>query len=190
MKLLVTLAMALALAACNGPTFNGIVLDPPERAPRFRLVDSAGTPFDLEQQRGKVVLVFFGYTHCPDVCPTTLLDWKKVADSLGKADAAQVEFVFVSVDPERDTPATTARYAARFRPGFLGLTGSREQIDALMRSWKVAAYRDGVPSDTVTVYTMSHPSQVFVIDRDGRLRLLHRAGLSPAQITSDIKALL
>ena len=134
-------------------------------------------------------MLFFGYTHCPDVCPTTLVDWRHVADSLGPK-AADVRFVFVSVDPARDTPAITQRYAARFSPQFLGVTGTSGAIDSLLASWKVAAFRDGVPGDTSQSYTVSHPSQTFVIDRSGALRLLHRAGLTPAQITADIRALL
>jgi protein SCO1 len=135
------------------------------------------------------VLVFFGYTHCPDVCPTTMVDWRKATDSLG-AKASGATFVFVSVDPERDTPALAQRYAARFSPSFLGLTGTRPQIDSLLATWKLSAFRDGVPGDTAASYTVSHPSQVFVIDREGQLRLLQQAGLTPAQIASDIEALL
>jgi protein SCO1/2 len=183
------LAGLLLLAACSAaPAFNGVVLDPPDPAPPLRLADSAGTRFDLGAETGKVALVFFGYTHCPDVCPTTLVDWRHVADSLG-SQAAKVRFVFVSVDPDRDTPAVAQRYAARFSPAFLGLTGTSAQIDSIKSAWKIASYRDGVPTDTTT-YTVSHPSQVFVIDRQGRLRLMHRQGLTPAQITADIKALL
>ncbi len=185
-----TLAGLLLVAACAAtPDFNGIVLDPPEAAPPLQLADSAGVPFDLAADKGKVALVFFGYTHCPDVCPTTLVDWRHVADSLG-SNAGKVRFIFVSVDPDRDTPAIVQRYAARFSPTFIGLTGTSAQIDAIKAAWKIASYRDGVPSDTATAYTVTHPSQVFVVDRDGKLRLMHRQGLTPAQIIADIKALL
>lgn len=135
------------------------------------------------------MLVFFGYTHCPDVCPTTLVDWRHAADSLGSR-ASDVRFVFVSVDPERDTPAITARYVARFSPSFVGVTGSRSEIDATLAEWKLAAFRDGLPDGPGAAYTVSHPSQVFVVDRDGKLRLMHRAGLTPTQIAADIRALL
>ncbi len=182
-------SLLFALAACASPTFNGVVLDPAEAAPPLRLTDSSGAPFDLAQQRGKVVLVFFGYTHCPDVCPTTLVDWRHVADSLG-TKATGVQFVFVSVDPERDTPALVQRYAARFSPAFVGLTGTRPQIDSLKSAWNIAAFRDVGAADTTSTYTVSHPSQVFVIDTDGKLRLMHRPGLTTAQVTADVKALL
>lgn len=187
--LLTGIGFVLSLAGCDGPAFNGIALDPPEPAPALDLADSTGKPFTMADQRGKVVLVFFGYTHCPDICPTTLLDWKKASAELGR-DTSKVRFVFVSVDPERDTPAVAQRYASRFSPAFTGLGGSRDQIEAMLRTWKLAAFRDGVPGDTAQVYTVSHPSQVFVIDPEGRLRLMHRAGLTPAQISSDIRALL
>ncbi len=183
------LASALLLAACGSPSYNGAALDPAEPAPAIRLADSSGTPFELAAQHGNVVLVFFGYTHCPDVCPTTLADWRHVADSLG-AKAAAVRFVFVSVDPERDTPASVQRYAARFSPQFIGLTGTPSQIDSLKSAWHIAAFRDGNPSDTSSMYIVSHPSQVFVIDNTGKLVLMQSAGLTVSQITSDIKALL
>lgn len=189
MRVLAGTCLLVLAAACASPAFNGVVLDPPELAPSLRLADSTGGYFDLAQEKGKVVLVFFGYTHCPDVCPTTLVDWRHAADSLA-AKVSGVRFVFVSVDPERDTPAIAQRYAARFSPAFLGLTGSRAQIDAAMAAWKIAAFRDGVQTGENTAYTVSHPSQVFVVDRDGKLRLMHRAGLPSAQIVADIKALL
>jgi protein SCO1 len=182
-------ATLLLLVACGAPSFNGVAFEQPESAPQLRLRDSSGTPFDLAGERGKVVLIFFGYTHCPDVCPTTLADWKHVADSLG-TKRERVRFLFVSVDPERDLPASVQRYAARFDPMFLGLTGTRTAVDTLLSNWKIAAYRDGVPSDTGVSYLMAHPSQVFVVDRDGKLRLMHRAGLTVQQITADIRGLL
>ncbi len=179
----------LLLTACVSPPFNGVALEPSEPAPALRLTDSSGRRFDLQDQRGKVVLLFFGYTHCPDICPTTLVDWKRAADSLGKK-REQVRFVFISVDPERDSAAAVQRYAARFSPDILGLTGTRAQVDSVMRTWKIAAYRDGPVRDTGSAYLMAHPSQVFVVDREGQLRLLHRAGLTPSQIASDIRVLL
>lgn len=189
MPLLLRLVLAVSVIACSSATFNGVELSPAEPAPALRLADSTGRVFDLSRERGKVVLVFFGYTHCPDICPTTLADWKRAADSLG-ALALETRFVFVSVDPERDTPGVAQRYAARFSPAFLGLTGSRAEIDSALAGWRLAAFRDGIPGDTSTSYTVSHPSQVFVIDPGGRLRLMHRAGLTPMQIRDDIRALL
>jgi protein SCO1 len=178
-----------ALAACGAPAFNGVVLEPPDPAPALTIADSAGRPFDLRAERGKVVLLFFGYTHCPDVCPTTLVDWRKVRDSL-RADAGRVRFVFVSVDPERDTPASAQRYVARFAPEFIGLATSRPATDSLLAAWKLAAHRDDAGRDTLSAYTVSHPSQVFVVDGAGLLRLMLRPGLSAAQVAADVRALL
>jgi protein SCO1 len=189
MRLVLAAALAVATASCSPPSFNGVVLDPPEKAPMLRLSDSTGTAFDVAQQGGKVVLVFFGYTHCPDVCPTTLVDWRHVADSLG-THAKDVRFVFVSVDPARDTPALAQRYAARFSPQFVGLTGTAAAIDSLKGAWQIASFRDGAAADTSSTYTVTHPSQVFVVDRDGRLRLMQRPGLTVAQVAADIRALL
>ena len=189
MPLLLRLVLGVTVIACTSPTFNGVELSPAEPAPALRLADSAGRVFDLATERGKVVLVFFGYTHCPDICPTTLADWKRAADSL-RALNLKTRFVFVSVDPERDTPGVAQRYAARFSPAFIGLTGSRAQIDSALAGWRLGAFRDGIPGDTGSSYTVSHPSQVFVIDPAGQLRLMHRAGLTPMQIRDDIRALL
>jgi protein SCO1 len=180
----------LLLTACVESSFNGVVFEPAEPAPTLVLADSSGKRFDLAAERDRVTLVFFGYTHCPDVCPTTLLDWRAAADSLGDERAARVGFVFVSVDPERDTPAIAQRYAARFNSRFLGLTGSRTEIDSLLARWHVAAFRDGTPGAERVNYTVTHPSQVFVIDRTGKLRLMQRQGLTPVQIAADIKELL
>lgn len=189
MRAALGIALLVAAAACGSPALNGVAIESPEQAPVLRLTDSTGTAFDLAAQKGKVVLIFFGYTHCPDVCPTTLVDWRKAAAALGPA-VSDARFVFVTVDPERDTPAVAQRYAARFSPDFIGLSGTRAEIDSTLARWKLAAFRDGIPGDTSSSYTVSHPSQVFVIDPDGKLRLLHRAGLTPTQIAADIKALL
>jgi protein SCO1 len=181
-------AALLALAACTAPQFHGVAIDPPEPAAELDLADSTGARFRLSDARGNVVLIFFGYTHCPDICPTTLADWRKVADLLG-TDVVRVRFVFVSVDPERDEVAAVQRYAHRFSPHIRGFTGSRARIDALLARWHLAAYRDGAPTDTIS-YLVAHPAHVFVVDRQGQLRLLHKAGLTPTQIASDIRALL
>ncbi len=185
-RLLPSLALVASLAACT-PDFHGVVLDPPDPAAPLALVDSTGRAFDLAGERGKVVLVFFGYTHCPDICPTTLADWTKAKRLLGDA-SRDVRWIFASVDPARDTPAVAQRYAAKFDPGFLGLSGDEAQVAAAMAAWKVASVRDAGGTDAT--YTVSHPSSVFVIDREGRVRLLHRNGLPAAQIADDIRALL
>ncbi|MCU0626376.1 MAG: SCO family protein [Gemmatimonadaceae bacterium] len=185
-SLLAGVACAL-LGACTGPDFRGVVLEPPEPAPALALADSNGTVLDLAGERGKVVLVFFGYTHCPDICPTTLADWRKAKGLLGD-EARAVRWLFVTVDPERDTPQLAHRYAARFDRDFRGLSGTPDQVRAAMAAWKIGSVRDAGGTDSS--YTVSHPSVVFVLDREGRVRLLHRQGMPPSAIAADIRALL
>jgi protein SCO1/2 len=142
---------AVAAGACDQlrpPRFHGAAIEPPQPAPALRLPVAAATPrhtFDLARataDSARAALVFFGYTHCPDVCPTTLHDWVRVKRALG-ADSARVRFAFVTVDPERDTPAAVARYVAAIDPGFVGLAGTRADVDAVQREWGVASFRDG-----------------------------------------------
>jgi protein SCO1/2 len=134
------LATLLLLAACQDPgSFRGIALDPPEPAPAMRLATAQGDTFDLAEQRGKVVLLFFGYTQCPDVCPTTLSDWARIRTELGD-DADEVRFVFVSVDPARDTPQASAAYARKFDPSFVGLTADPAMLPTLMKGFKITAF--------------------------------------------------
>jgi protein SCO1 len=182
------LGLVLIIAACREPRFNGTAIEPPETAAEIDLRDSSGNRFRLSDQRGAVTLVFFGYTHCPDVCPATLADWRKVAVALGD-DVQRVRFVFISVDPERDHPAALQRYAARFSPHIRGLTGSRPAIDSLLGRWHLGAFRSSAPTDTLS-YLVGHPSQVFVVDREGRVRLTQSGGMTTSQIADDIRALL
>src|SRR6185437_9983166 len=131
--------------------------------------------FSLADQRGSVVLLYFGYTHCPDVCPTTLSDWKRVKTSLGR-DASRVRFVFVSVDPDRDDP------------DFIGATGDSATLAGIEHSFHVSSSRE--ESASASGYSMTHPSQTFVIDKSGNLRLLYSFGMQTSDVVSDIRQLL
>ena len=115
--------VALLLLSCGGPSFRGSVLEEPVPVPELALIDQFGQPFHPEDQRGQVVLLFFGYTSCADVCPTTLASWRRVREALGE-DAARARFVFVTVDPERDTPDRLGLHVNAFHPDFVGLTGT------------------------------------------------------------------
>jgi protein SCO1/2 len=188
-------AVVATAAACDRlapPAFHGAALEPPAPAPALRLPVAAPAPrdtFDLARataDSGRAALVFFGYTHCPDVCPTTLHDWARVRRLLGD-DAARVRFLFVTVDPERDTPAAVARYVAAVDPAILGLAGTRAEVDAAQRAWGVASYRDGGGGDA---YTVAHPAQVFAVDRAGRLRLTYALGARPDDVAADLRRLL
>lgn len=174
------------LAACDEPV-RGVVFEDPLPAAALVLARPGGEPFDLAAEKGTVVAIFFGYTHCPDVCPTTLSDWARARRALGKR-GDRVRFVFVSVDPERDTPALTAAYAEQFDSTFVGLSGSVEEIEAIKRSWGIAAYREGdVESDS---YAVAHPAATFVVDRQGRVRMLIEPGVPGAEMARSLRRLL
>jgi protein SCO1/2 len=185
-SLMATLGV-LILAGCREPEFNGVRFDPPEPAPAVSLSRADGSTFKLQDQRGSVVLVFFGYTHCPDVCPTTLADWKKVMHALGSS-AKRVTFVFISVDPARDTPAAVQHYVDGFDPSFVGLSGDSAQVARAESEFHVSASRDDAAA--ATGYTMTHSSQTFVIDMQNRVRLLYPFGIPPVSIVADVRKLL
>lgn len=131
----------------------------------FSLVDQHGRPFTEASFAGKPTLLFFGYTFCPDVCPTTLLEAGMWMQALG-ADADRLRVVFVSVDPERDTPEKLATYLSSFDPRFLGLSGSRAEVDRAIKAWRVYARKvEGKGGD----YTMDHTASVYLLDAQGRL---------------------
>src|SRR5665213_30560 len=132
---LVAAASIIALAAgCKPVSFHGTAYEPPEKAPSVVLQKASGGEFSLADQHGSVVLLFFGYTHCPDLCPTTLTDWKRVKSALGR-DASRVRFVFISVDPARDDPATLQRYVSRFDPDFIGATSDTATLARIEHSF-------------------------------------------------------
>jgi len=138
----------------------------PRPAPALRLAQDDGTMFDLALERGKAVVLFFGYTHCPDVCPTTLADFISVKHALG-TQADRVRWVFVSVDWGRDRPVDAMRYARGFDPAFIGLAGDSVTLAPILRGFGVAAFRD--PADSLGNYAVSHTASVFVVDAAGRL---------------------
>lgn len=179
-------ACLLAASACEGPV-HGTVKERPAPAPPLVLADAEGRAFDLASERGKVVLLYFGYTHCPDVCPTVLADWARARRALG-TKAAGVRFVFVSVDPDRDTPAVARAYAMQFDSSFVGLTGTEESLGRIKRDWGFAAFPEG---DTRTPdYGVVHPASTFVVDRQGRLLLLYSPGVAFEDLASDLRKLL
>ncbi|MCS7206459.1 MAG: SCO family protein [Dehalococcoidia bacterium] len=161
-------ALALQVRASPPYTFYGATFTPPHLAPDLALTDTEGNPFHLANFRNKVVLVFFGYTHCPDVCPATLVAVRQVLERLG-GDAQRVQFVFVSVDPERDTPERLRTYVKGFDPRYIGLTGTPEQVALVANAYGVRYYKEDIGS--AGGYTVAHTAFVFVIDPAGRLRL-------------------
>jgi protein SCO1/2 len=183
---LCVLVTGVALAACGEP-MRGIEFRDAEPAAPLVFTAYDGTRFDLAAEQGKIVLVYFGYTHCPDVCPTTMSHWARAKRALGeKADG--VRWVFVSMDPDRDTPELALRYARQFDPAFLGVTGTTAELEALKRAWGIAAYPEGDTRENN--YTVAHPAHTFLVDRDGKLRYLYEPGVSGEDLAKDLRQLL
>ncbi|MFD1710045.1 SCO family protein [Ottowia sp. GY511] len=178
------------LAACDPskPQFYAIDITGADYAKDFQLTDFDGKPRTLADFKGKVVVLFFGFTQCPDVCPTTMTELAQVKQSLG-ADGDKVQGLFVSIDPERDTPAVLKEYMRNFDPTFLGLyAGSPEKLAALAKDFKV--YYKKVDGKTPTSYTMDHTAASFIYDPQGRLRLYARYGMGAQPLANDIKLLI
>lgn len=180
----------LALAACHAdprPEFLATDITGAEFARDFSLVDHNGQQRTLADFRGKAVAIFFGYTHCPDVCPTTLSDFAAALRQLGP-DAERVQVIFVTVDPERDTPELLRQFVPAFNPGFLGMYSDRETLKQLAKEFKVVYQKTAVkaPDD----YLIDHSAGTYVYDPQGNLRLLMPYGSRPDAIARDLKTLL
>jgi protein SCO1/2 len=153
----------------------------------FSLTDHTGKPRTLADYKGKVVLVFFGYTQCPDVCPTTMAEMASVMQKLGP-QADQVQVLFITLDPERDTPALLSSYVPAFDKRFVGLYGTPEQTAKVAKDFKV--FYSKVPGKEPGSYTIDHTAGSYVFDREGRLRLFIRHGGGADPIVHDIRQLL
>ena len=187
--LLVALAGCTLLAACGDgkPSFKNTDLTGASYGRDFQLTDHTGRPRTLADFRGKVVTLFFGFTRCPDVCPTTLAEMRDVLGKLGE-DAKRVQVIFVTVDPERDTEALLAKYITAFDPSFIGLRGDAAQTAAVAKEFKVFfEKRAGTTPDS---YTIDHTAGTYVIDPHGRLRLFVRHAQNPDPLVSDLKLIL
>jgi protein SCO1/2 len=168
-------------------TYQGSYIDPPLPAADFSLDSTDGTVFRLSEKRGQVVLLFFGYTHCPDVCPTTLLDFRQVKASLG-AEAGKVDFIFVTVDPERDTIEHLGSYVTRFDPSFIGLSGNFDEMQTVWDAYGV--YRDVQDMGSAAGYLIDHTARVYVIDQSGDLTLTFPFGMESESMAEDIRHLV
>jgi len=180
---------ATALAACteSKPQFKSIDLTGADYAKDFQLTDHNGQARSLKDFHGKVVVMFFGYTQCPDVCPTSMAEMAEAKKLLG-ADGDKVQGLFVTVDPERDTPELLKAYMANFDPTFLALRGTPEQLAALAKDFKL--YFKKVEGKTPGSYTMDHSAASYVYDTQGRLRLYTRYGSGAQALASDLQLLL
>ncbi len=152
----------------------------------FSLIDQSGRPFTEKDLAGKPSLVFFGFTHCPDICPTKLFEITQMLDSLG-ADAGKVNVVFITVDPERDTTELLSTYLGSFHAGIRGLTGSEEQVTQAMRAYRAFARK--VPLDAGG-YTMDHTTFVYLMDRQGQFVSTFDVARDPAKAAQDLRRYL
>ena len=192
-----TLLLAAALALLAGcerpdsepakPAFKGIDITGAPYASKLDLPDADGKPRTLADFKGKVVVVFFGYTQCPDVCPATMAELSDVKRQLGP-DGARVQAIFVTVDPERDTPALLKAYVGNFGPDFVALRGTPEQTKEAARNFKV--FYAKVPGKTEGNYTMDHTAGLFVFDTQGKVRLFTRHDSGSEALREDLKLLL
>lgn len=187
--LFVCLLALLMLAACESkPVFNALDITGIQGYGNgFRLIDHSGKPRTLADFRGKAVVIFFGFTQCPDVCPTTLSDMRQVMQKLG-ADAEKLQVLFVTVDPKRDSQEILAQYVPSFNPTFLGLRGDDAATDKVARDFKIV--HQIVEGKTPESYTVNHTAASLVFDTQGRLRLFINYGMEVDKITADIKLLL
>jgi protein SCO1/2 len=184
----------LALAGCSEKSggqdaggFSGIDITGADYATGFSLTDHNGQIRTLADFKGKVVVIFFGFTQCPDVCPTSLGELAQAKKLLG-ADGERLQGLFISIDPERDTPEVMQQYMASFDPSFLALYAAPDALPALAKSFKV--YYKKVAGRTPTSYTMDHSAGSYVYDPQGRVRLYHRYGSGAQALAGDVKKLL
>jgi len=189
-KLFLPLLLALALVACSPEpqaAFKGVDLTGAEYARGFRMKDFDGRERTLDEFKGKVVVVFFGYTQCPDVCPTTMAELAEVKKSLGP-EGDKVQGIFITVDPERDTPELLKAYLASFDKSFIALRGSADEVRAVAKEFKV--FYAKVPGKEAGQYSMDHVAASFLFDPQGRVRVFERYGLGAQALADDIKLLL
>ncbi|NYT84743.1 SCO family protein [Pollutimonas harenae] len=182
-------ALTPLLSACGKeePTFIGSDITGTELGKDLAMVDGSGQLRTLTDYKGKVVVVFFGFTQCPDVCPTAMAELSQTMELLGE-NAAQVQVLMISVDPERDTPEILSAYVSAFNPDFVGLTGTPEQLSTTAKSFKT--YYAKSPGATPEQYSMDHASSFYIIDQEGEARVLISGNASAQDIANDINQLL
>ncbi len=193
LKLIAACAMPVSataiLSACSQgkPEFRGVDITGADYARDFQLTDHNGQQRSIQDFAGKVVVVFFGFTQCPDVCPTSMQELADVKRQLG-ADGGRLQGLFITVDPERDQLAMLKEYMANFDPSFLALRPTPEQLPALTKDYKI--YYKKVDGQTPTSYTMDHSAGSYVYDPQGRLRVYERYGSGAEALIKDVRTLL
>ncbi len=185
------LGVALVLAgfrfAQRQYTYRGSLIDPPAPATDFELTDQNGQRFRLSDQQGDIVLLFFGYTHCPDVCPVTLSHFQYIQEQLGDG-ASEVRFVFVTVDPERDNPERLKTYLSVFNAGITGLTESRVNLEPVWKAYGV--YQAKQELGSAAGYLVDHTARTYLIDRQGNWRLTYPFEMDQEDLLADVRHLL
>ncbi len=176
---LALIILIASMLSFGNPSLRGAVIDSPVHAAEVQLTDQAGQPFQLSAQRGRVVLLFFGYTNCPDECPLTMAHLKTALEGLG-AEAQNVQVAMISTDPARDTPQALTTFVNAFNPAFLGLTGTEAQLQQAWQDYGVTVENGGE----------IHSTYIYVIDRQGNFRETFTPDTEPADIAADVSLLL
>jgi protein SCO1/2 len=185
--LLAAVLLVWGLAFAQPYRLHGSEITSNVPAPEIALTRADGTDFSLAGRKGRIVMIFFGYTSCPDICPTTLADMKRVKADLGeKAD--QVDFVFITVDPDRDTPERVQAYAGGFDASFIGLSGSEAELEAVWQGYGV--YRQIQESNSAAGYLVDHSTRIYLVDKANHLRETFAYGTPVQDIADDIRYLL
>jgi len=185
--LLAGVLLVWGVAFARPYTLKGSQIDPPIPAPEINLKRADGSNFNLSASDGRISLIFFGYTHCPDICPATLAEMKRVKAEIGQ-DAQRVQFVFITVDPQRDTAERMHAYATGFDPGFIGLSGTEQELAPVWSGYFVS--RQVQESGSAVGYLVDHSTRVYLVDQSGYLRLTYTFGTAVADMAADIRYLL
>lgn len=183
-------AVAVGIFLFSKPaSFRGTFFEEPyPAAPEIELARANGSSFQLSETRGKVVLLFFGYTSCPDVCPTTLAELTQALERLGPENAQQVQVLFITVDPQRDTPERVQEYVDHFNPDFIGLSGTESELATVWRNYGV--FRENVEGTSAAGYLVNHTARVTLIDQAGNMRVSFAFDTPVDDIVHDLKLFL
>ena len=186
--LLGVILLAVGWQALARPySYQGSLIEPALPAAEIESLDQNGNPFRLSEQRGMVVLLSFGYTNCPDVCPTTLGKLKQIKNQLGE-QANEAQFVFITVDPERDTPQRLQLYLDQFDPSFIGISGDRSDLESIWQNYFI--YQAKRDTGSVAGYMVDHTSRIYAIDKAGNLRLTYPYESGQDAILADVRHLI